>query len=228
MLGERGIPLAAPTRARIEDLEAAGLTIVPVAVDDEVAGLIVISDIARPESAQAVADLKALGIEEVMLVSGDNRATATAIGDALGVDSVHAEILPKGKLDLIRQLQAQGKSIAFVGDGVNDAPALAVADVGIAMGNIGTSVAMETSDIVLLTDRLERLPYLIDLSRATLGTVRNNVIFAMSMNVLSVVLSVVGIIGPVAGAVMHEVSALPVVANSARLIGRRPKERYTR
>jgi Cd2+/Zn2+-exporting ATPase len=96
------------------------------------------------------------------------------------------------------------------------------------MGNIGTSVAMETSDIVLLTDRLERLPYLIDLSRATLRTVRNNVIFAMAMNVLSVVLSVLGVIGPVVGAVMHEVSALPVVANSARLIGRRTRQRYAR
>jgi Cd2+/Zn2+-exporting ATPase len=93
----------------------------------------------------------------------------------------------------------------------------------VAMGNIGTNVAMETADIVLLADRLERLPYLIALSRATLRTVRNNVLFAMGMNVLSVALSVGGVIGPVVGAVMHEVSALPVVANSARLIGRRPR-----
>jgi Cd2+/Zn2+-exporting ATPase len=227
MLGECGIALSEPARDQIGALEADGHTVIPVAVDGQLAGMIVISDVARPESAQAVADLKALGIHKVMLVSGDNKATANAIGNALGVDRVHGEILPQGKLELIRRLQSQGRTIAFIGDGVNDAPALAAADVGIAMGSIGTSVAMETADIVLLTDRLERLPYLIDLSRATLNTVRNNVIFAMSMNVLSVALGVLAIIGPVVGAVMHEVSALPVVANSARLIGRKPKARYT-
>ena len=100
---------------------------------------------------------------------------------------------------------------------------LAAADVGVAMGSIGTSVAMETADIVLLSDRLERLPDLVELSRTALKTIRNNVIFSMGMNVLSVALSVGGIIGPVVGAVMHEVSALPVVANSARLIGYRPR-----
>jgi Cd2+/Zn2+-exporting ATPase len=204
-------------------LEARGNSVVPVAVDRELAGLLVITDTVRPASKQAVADLKRLGVQETVLISGDNAAVAEAVGKELGVDRIHAETLPQKKLDYIRELQAQGLTVAYVGDGVNDAPALAAADIGIAMGTIGTNVAMETGDIVLLTDDVERLPYLIDLSRGTLGVVRNNVIFSMGMNVLSVALGVLGIIGPVVGAVMHEVSALPVVANSARLIHRKPR-----
>jgi P-type E1-E2 ATPase len=170
--------------------------------------------------------LKGMGVQETVLISGDQAMVAESIGQAFGVDRVHAEVLPQDKLDLIRELQAQGRSVAFVGDGVNDAPALAAADVGIAMGAIGTAVAMETADVVLLTDEVQRVPTLIELSRSSLGVIRNNVVFSMSMNVLSVLLGIFGVIGPVVGAVMHEVSALPVVANSARLISwksRRPE-----
>jgi len=223
MLQQRGIEFPELVRNQIIELEAKGNTVVPVAIDREVAGLAVISDRVRPESRQAVADLKSLGIRETVLISGDNRAVADAVGRDLGVDRVHAETLPAQKLDLIRELQSNGLIVAYVGDGVNDAPGLAAADVGIAMGSIGTNVAMETADIVLLTDKIERLPYLIDLSRTSLKVIRNNVIFSMSVNILSVVLSVLGIIGPVVGAVMHELSALPVIANSARLISRKAR-----
>jgi Cd2+/Zn2+-exporting ATPase len=219
MLAQQSIPIGEDAQARVANLQAGGYTVVPVAIDGNVAGLLVIADTPRAASQQAVADLKALGIRETVLISGDNEAVAQAIGQSLGVDRVHAEVLPEEKLTFIREMQAAGRMVAFVGDGVNDAPALAVADVGIAMGTIGTNVALETADIVLLSDQLERLPALIALSRKTLTTVRNNVIFAMGMNVISVILSVSGVIGPVVGAVMHEVSALPVVANSARLIG---------
>jgi Cd2+/Zn2+-exporting ATPase len=208
---------------RIEELAAEGGTVIPVAVDRTVAGLLVVADTVRPESREAVAALKALGVKETVLVSGDQAAVAGWVGRALGVDRVHAQVLPQDKLALIRELQAQGRRVAFVGDGVNDAPALAAADVGIAMGAMGTAVAMETADVVLLTDDIGRVPDLIDLSRACLSTIRNNVIFSMSMNLLSVGLSVTGSIGPVLGAAMHEASALPVVANSARLIGRKPR-----
>lgn len=223
MMKKKKVFIPVTLREEIFKLEAKGNTVVPVAVNREVAGLMVISDSIRLESKRAVVNLKQLGIRETILISGDNRAVAEAIGNELGVDKVYAETLPEQKLDLVAELQEKGMMVAYIGDGVNDAPALAVADVGIAMGAIGTSVAMETANIVLLTDNLERLPYLIELSRASLKVIRNNVIFSMSINVLAVVLGVTGVIGPVVGAVMHEVAALPVVANSARLINRKPQ-----
>jgi Cd2+/Zn2+-exporting ATPase len=223
MLALEAVPLDPAVQARLHDLAAQGATVLPVAIDRAVAGLLVVADTVRPESKGAVEQLKRLGVRETVLISGDQAQVAGQVGRALGVDRVHAQVLPQDKLALIRDLQAQGRRVAFVGDGVNDAPALAAADVGIAMGAIGTAVAMETADVVLLTDEIQRVPDLIELSRASLGTIRNNVVFSMSMNLLSVALSVFGVIGPVAGAAMHEASALPVVANSARLIGRKPR-----
>jgi Cd2+/Zn2+-exporting ATPase len=223
MLAQIGIALAAGARRRMDSLEATGKTVIPVAIDGALAGLLVVADVVRPESRQVIEQLQQLGIQQTILISGDNDAVARTVGRELGVDRVYARVLPEEKLDIVRELQANGDRVVYVGDGVNDAPALAVADIGVAMGTIGTAVAMETADIVLLADRLERLPYLIDLSRRALIVIRNNVGFSMSMNLLSVVLSGFGVIGPVIGAVMHEVSALPVVANSARLINRKSK-----
>jgi heavy metal translocating P-type ATPase len=224
MLALASVPLDSFVEARMRELAADGATVIPVAVDRTVAGILVVADTVRPESKAAVERLKRLGVKETVLISGDQDLVAAKVGQALGVDRVHSQVLPQDKLALIRDIQAKGLRVAFVGDGVNDAPALAAADVGIAMGAIGTAVAMETADVVLLTDAIERVPELIDLSRACLGTIRNNVIFSMIMNVLAVVLSVFGLIGPVVGAAMHELSALPVVANSARLIGRKPRD----
>jgi Cd2+/Zn2+-exporting ATPase len=225
MLQVKEVVISPDIQSKIGRLERDGHTIVPVAINREVAGLMVIADSVRPEAKAAVEHIRNLGIRETVLISGDNKAVAEAIGKELGVDKVYAETLPEQKLDIISEYQKKGLRIAYVGDGVNDSPALAKADIGIAMGTVGTNVAMETADIVLLTDKLERIPYLIDLSRSGLVVIRNNVIFSMSMNILSVALGMLGIIGPVMGAIMHEASALPVVANSARLIGR--KSRYS-
>jgi Cd2+/Zn2+-exporting ATPase len=223
MLAQAEIALGSEALAQAQAYAAQGQKVVPVAVDGAMAGLFVLADAVRPESKQTVARLHALGVKTTVLISGDNARVAGAVGEALGVARVCADALPQDKLDLIRQYQAQGLKVAFIGDGVNDAPALAAADVGIAMGAVGTAVAMETADIVLLADQLDRIPYLIELSQSALHTVRNNVIFSMSWNVLSVVLSFLGAIGPVFGAVMHELSALPVMANSARLINWRSR-----
>jgi Cd2+/Zn2+-exporting ATPase len=223
MLAKVGAQLHPEAAERAELHARQGQKVIPVAVDSAVVGLLVVADTVRPESAAAVARLKELGVRETVLISGDNAAVAERVAKTLGVDRVYADALPEAKLDLIREYQARGLRVAFVGDGVNDAPALAVADIGIAMGGGGTAVAAETADIVLLADQLDRVPTLIELSRSSLGVIKTNVIFSMSWNVLSVLLSMTGVIGPVFGAVMHELSALPVVANSARLINWRAR-----
>lgn len=221
LFNERKIVWTEEVDRQVQSLEYQGHTVITVAVDGELKGLISLADTLRIEAKQAVAELKRIGIREVIMITGDNPRTAERIAKELGMDRVYAEVLPQNKLQIIRDLQAQGKKVAFVGDGVNDAPALAAAEVGIAMGLAGTDVALETADIGLIADELSRIPQIIELSRQALGVIRQNVIFSMSMNLLSVVLGGFGIIGPVAGALMHETSALPVLANSARLVNYR-------
>lgn len=218
LLSERDILWTEEVDQQVQQLELQGQTVIPVAVDGALKGLITLADTPRLEARQAISELKRIGIQEVIMITGDNPRTAERIAKELGIDRVYAEVLPQNKLQIIRDLQAQGKKVAFVGDGVNDAPALAAAEVGIAMGLAGTDVALETADIGLMADEIERIPQIIGLSRQALGVIRQNVIFSMSMNVLSVILGGFGIIGPVIGALMHEASALPVLANSARLI----------
>jgi Zn2+/Cd2+-exporting ATPase len=218
LLGEQSIAWAEEVDQQVQQFERQGQTVIPVAVDGKLRGLITLSDTPRMEAKQAVAELKRIGIREVIMITGDNPRTADRIAKELGIDRVYAEVLPQDKLRIIRELQAEGKKVAFVGDGVNDAPALAAAEIGIAMGLAGTDVALETADIGLMADEIERIPEIIDLSRTTLAVIKQNVIFSMSMNVVSVLLGGLAIIGPVAGALMHEASALPVLANSARMI----------
>jgi len=223
LLSEHGVVWAGEADVRIQSFEAQGQTVIPVALDGALRGLITLADTPRQEAKQAIAELKRIGIREVIMITGDNPRTADRIGKELGIDRVFAEVLPQDKLRIIRDLQKEGKKVAFVGDGVNDAPALAAAEIGIAMGLAGTDVALETADIGLMADEIERIPQIIDLSRSALRVIRQNVIFSMGMNLLSVVLGGFGIIGPVVGALMHETSALPVLANSARLINYRKK-----
>ncbi|KPL88763.1 hypothetical protein ADN01_03640 [Levilinea saccharolytica] len=223
LLSEHGVVWAGEADGRIQSFEAQGQTVIPVAVDGALRGLITLADTPRQEAKQAIAELKRIGIREVIMITGDNPRTADRIGKELGIDRVFAEVLPQDKLRIIRDLQDERKKVAFVGDGVNDAPALAAAEIGIAMGLAGTDVALETADIGLMADEIERIPQIIDLSRSALRVIRQNVIFSMGMNLLSVVLGGFGIIGPVVGALMHETSALPVLANSVRLINYRKK-----
>jgi Cd2+/Zn2+-exporting ATPase len=209
---------------QVQGLEIQGHTVIPVAVNGSIAGLIALADTARPEAKTAIAELKRMGIREVIMITGDNPRTAKRIADELGIDRYFAEVLPQQKLKIIRDLQMEGRKVMFAGDGVNDAPALAAADIGVAMGLAGTDVALETASIGLMADEIERLPQIIDLSRTALHVIRQNVIFSMSMNVISLLLGGFGIIGPAIGALLHEFSALPVLANSARLINYRPSK----
>lgn len=218
LLKEKGATWSEAHRRQAQELESQGKTVIPVAVDQRAAGILALVDQPRPQARHAIQALKRLGVSEVVMITGDNPHAAQRVADELGIDRVYAGVLPQEKLDIIREYQKQGRRVVFAGDGVNDAPALAAADIGVAMGISGTDVAMETADIGLMADEIERLPQLLGLSRKTLRVIRQNVIFSMSMNVLSVILGGFGIIGPVFGALMHELSALPVLANSARLI----------
>jgi Cd2+/Zn2+-exporting ATPase len=211
---------------RLTTLAAAGRTVIPVAVNREVAGLLVLEDEVRPEAKAAVARLNGLGIRTV-LISGDNRMTAQRIAGELGMGEVHAEVLPQQKQEIVKQLQAEGHTVAFVGDGVNDGPALATADVGVAMGRGGTDVAIETAEIALLSDDLSTLPHLLDLSRRALRAIYQNLVFSLGVLAIAVGLAIPGILQPVSGALLHELSSIPVIANSARLIGLRERNSRT-
>lgn len=221
LLAEEGISWNNDLDQSIQDLEAGGQTVIPVVVNGKTAGLIAIADTPRPQAKHAIRELKRLGVREVIMITGDNPRTAARIAAELGIDRVFSEVLPQDKLRIIRDLQSDGRIVMFAGDGVNDAPALAAADIGVAMGIAGTDVALETASVGLMEDEIERLPQMIDLSRKSLRVIRANVVFSMSMNVLSVVLGGIGLIGPAMGALMHELSALPVLANSARLVNYR-------
>ncbi|MFP4591501.1 MAG: heavy metal translocating P-type ATPase [Halobacteriales archaeon] len=160
----------------IPALQAAGKTVVLVGTDDELEGVIAVADRVRPGAAEAVARLRALGIDRVVMLTGDNERTARAIAEAVGIDEVRAGLLPEAKVEAVRELEAEvDGGVAMVGDGVNDAPALATATVGVAMGAAGTDTAIETADVALMADDLSRLPYLYDLAHRANGVIRQNV-----------------------------------------------------
>ncbi len=218
LLSEQGITVQEEVAVRARNLASVGRTVIMVAHNRQVVGMLVLEDTLRPEAGQVIRRLKKLGIRTV-LVTGDNRVTAERIAGELGISEVHAEVLPAQKVEIVKQLQAQGMNVAFVGDGVNDGPALATANVGVAMGLGGTDVAIETAEIALLSDDLTKLPHLLSLSHQAMRAIKQNLIFSLSVLAIAVGLAIPGILLPVTGALLHELSSIPVIANSARLIG---------
>ncbi|MGK2938570.1 MAG: heavy metal translocating P-type ATPase [Solirubrobacteraceae bacterium] len=205
------------------DAESAGRTAVLVAVDGEPAGMLAVADTVKPTSAAAIARLRALGLRPILL-TGDNEATAHAVAAEVGIEEVVAEVLPADKAAVVERLQADGRVVAMVGDGVNDAPALARADLGLAIGT-GTDVAIEASDLTLVSGDLHAAGDAIRLSRATLRTIRQNLAWAFGYNVAALPLAAFGLLNPlVAGAAMG-LSSVSVVANALRLRRFRPEVR---
>ncbi|NDJ17998.1 heavy metal translocating P-type ATPase [Myxacorys almedinensis A] len=199
-------------------LEQDGKTVVWVAQAQQAIGVIAIADHVRPEAARAIAQLKKLGIEQIIMLTGDNQRTAHSIAHAIGVDQVYAELLPEDKLHIIRQLQTQYKTVAMVGDGINDAPALAQASVGIAMGVAGSDVALETADIVLVADRLEKIAAAVKLGRRSHRVVKQNIGFAIGFIVLLIAVNFAGNITLPIGVVGHEGSTVLVILSGLRLL----------
>jgi Cd2+/Zn2+-exporting ATPase len=222
LLIEQGLRLAENLQVADGAQALAGQTVVGIAIGDEVTGTLSLEDVLRPEAQAAVSKLNSLGIRTI-LVTGDNWATANQIAAQLNIGEVYAETLPQIKVEIVKRLQAEGRTVAFVGDGVNDGPALATADVGIAMGIAGTDVAIETAEIALLADDLAKLPHLLTLSRQAIRAIQQNLVFSLGVLAGAVGLTIPGILNPVTGALLHELSSIPVIANSARLIGLRER-----
>ncbi|MGB2711214.1 MAG: HAD-IC family P-type ATPase, partial [Conexibacter sp.] len=197
------------------EAEAAGRTAVLVAWDDRVRALLVLADALKPTSAQAVAELKALGLRPLLL-TGDNEATARAVAAAVGIETVIAEVLPADKAAVVARLQQEGRIVAMVGDGVNDAPALAQADLGLAIGT-GTDVAIEASDLTLVAGDLRAAATAIRLSRATLRTIKQNLAWAFGYNVAALPLAAAGLLDPLIAGLAMALSSVSVVGNALRL-----------
>ena len=208
----------------IDSVVDRGATPLVVFRDREPVGVLGVSDRVRPGARQAVQRLKALGIRHLAILSGDHERSARGIADAIGVSEVRSELKPEDKLDIIKQYQQQGLPVLFIGDGVNDGPALAAAQVGVAMGAAGTDVALETADIALTNDDLSRLPFLIKLSRLTLTVIKLNVAFGLVFNAVAVLASGWGLLSPIMAALVHNIGSVLVVMASAG-IGFYPEKR---
>jgi Cu+-exporting ATPase len=221
LMRDRGVPLDELER-RAEELSNQGKTPMFVAVDGKPAGIVAVADTLKENSKAAVAALHRMGIEVVM-ITGDNRRTARAIAGQIGVDRVLAEVLPDGKADEVKKLQAEGKKVAMVGDGINDAPALAQADVGIAIGT-GTDVAMESADITLISGDLRGVLTAIALSRATIRNIKQNLFWAFAYNTILIPVAA-GVLFPFLGILLNPIfaaaamgfSSVTVVTNALRL-----------
>ena len=199
-------------------LEAEGQTVIWVASEGALLGIIAIADTIRPTAAATIKRLKQLGIEQIVMLTGDNQRTADSVAQQLGIDQVYASLLPEDKVRVIQHLHRQYQTVAMVGDGINDAPALAQASVGIAMGGAGSDVALETADIVLMTDRLEKLEQAIVLGRRSQSIVKQNITFALSFIVLLLFTNFIGNITMPLGVIGHEGSTVMVTLNGLRLL----------
>jgi Cu+-exporting ATPase len=213
-LQERGVTVE-PASEDAAALEAAGKTVIAVAVDGTLAGLIGLADRPRPEAPTVVRALRDRGLR-VVLLTGDNERTARSIARAVGIDEVRANVLPDQKASVIRALQEEGQIVGMVGDGINDAPALAQADVGIAMGS-GTDVALEAGDVVLVRPDLHGILVALELARRTLTTIRWNLFWAFAYNTVLIPVAAAGLLNPMLAGLAMALSSVFVVSNSLRL-----------
>ena len=207
--------------ALLVQVESEGKTAIPVILDKEFIGIVIVADTVRENSLEAIGRLKGIGVKTAML-TGDNMQTAKSIAGQLGVDEYYAELLPEQKVEVVKKLR-NGNVVAMVGDGVNDAPALANSDVGFAMGAAGSDVAVETADVALLGDDLTKVEYAISLSRKAFSKMKGNIVYAFIWNIIALSLAGFGILNPVLAVILAEAGCISVVVNSALLLLNKPK-----
>ena len=198
--------------------EKKGYTAIFVAFNKKIEGILSIADQIRPEAAEAIRNLKANGIKKVYMLTGDNRHTAELVARQLDIDHVYAEMLPEDKVAKLQKIQKDGYQVAMIGDGINDAPAIAAADIGLAMGGAGTDIAMETADVVLMSDKLDRLPHAFKLAKATVRNMKQNTFFAVGTVLLLLVGVLLKKVFLASGMLIHELSVLIVITNAIRLV----------
>ena len=197
--------------------EKQGCTLIYIALDGYLAGFIAMADQVRKDSRRTVEAIKDLAIVPVLL-TGDHRQAAYRIAEIVGVREVRAECLPEDKLTAIQAYEQEGSCVCMVGDGINDAPALKRAYVGVAMGGVGSDIAVDAADIALVRDDIVALPHMLALSRRMMTTIKLNMTFSMTLNFVAIILAMLGILNPVVGALVHNAGSVLVIANSALLL----------
>ena len=220
MLKGEGIEIQESVKGFLKSKEPEGMTPLLITLDHRFVGIIFIADTLREKAKTTIDRIRREGISEIWMLTGDSEQVADRIGKVLGV-RYEAKLLPEEKVMRVKEWRRKGQTVAMVGDGVNDAPALAAADIGIAMGAVGTDVVIETADIALMTDELEKIPAVIRLSRKALRVIKENLVFAIVFNTVLVFLSTQGWMNMILGAVMHQASSLLIILNSMRLLRRR-------
>ena len=208
---------ACQANPEIQDFLNNGSTIIYISSDDMIIGYLALSDTIREKTTEMIDALRKCGVQPVLL-TGDNENSANSIAKQLGIGEVYAGCLPEDKLKLIEKYQESRQAVCMIGDGINDAPALKKAAVGIAMGGIGSDIAVDAADIVLVNDEVKELPHLISLSRRMMSTIKLNLSFSMGLNFLAIVLAITGILNPVVGALVHNAGSVLVIINSALLL----------
>ncbi len=219
LLTEQGIRLSEDQERRVDELEQEGKTVLLLARSRRVVGMLAVADTIRTEVAPALAEVRHLGIRRILLLTGDNERVAASIARAASITEVEANLLPEDKIATVKRLQAEGRRVLMVGDGINDAPALTQANVGMAMGGMGTAVAQEAADVSLLRDDWRAVPEAIRLGRRTYRTIRQNIFFGVGFTMLVMGLAASGVIGPIIAAASQSVPDVAVALNASRLLG---------
>ena len=221
LLEENGIVV--DRREELEQFFAQGSTVIHIGIDGEFAGYIVLSDLLREDSRLMIAKLKALDVSPVLL-TGDNKNAAESIAAKVQIEDYRSGCLPEDKLNYIEESEKENKAVCMIGDGINDAPALKRATVGIAMGGIGSDIAVDAADIALVNDEVKELPHLLALSKRMMNTIKLNMTFSMCLNFIAIVLAITGVLNPVVGALVHNAGSVLVIINSSLLLKWKKKE----